>query len=155
MPFQYHQATETDINTLVEFTNQIHQHEDDGQIPTHQHFIENLQKWLISEINNSQSLIIIASQAQQTVGFILASTVVNDNGFLEYPLKGIIQLLWVEPQFRRSAVADALVSQVEVCFQENQIPYIECSYTANNEIGANFWTNKAYLKTSITARKIL
>lgn len=155
MPLEYRQAQETDIDLLVNFTNLIHCHEDDGQIPTHQHFLKNLKKWLLIEIENPQSLIIIASKKAQPVGFILATTVVNDNGFLDYPLKGIIQLLWVEPKFRGGAIANELVTQVEVCFKENQIRYVECSYTVNNKLGANFWTKKGYLKNSITARKFL
>ncbi len=151
----YRQAEETDIDSLVNFTQKIHHHEDDGKIPIHKNFLINLKTWLQTEINNPQSLIILACDEQRPIAFILATSVINDNGFLEHPIKGIIQLLWVEIDQRGKGIADNLVAQVEACFQDNQIPYIECSYTTNNSLGAQFWNKKGYLKSSITARKIL
>ncbi len=149
------QATEQDLNQIISWTLQLHQHEDDGEIKTSAQFKDKLSQWLKQEINNANSLFLMAETSSKPVGFIGAMSVLNDNGFLEDMLKGLVHLLWIEPEFRQQNIAQQLVSEVEKCFESIGINYVECNYTANNQLAANFWQSQGYLPSSITARKML
>ncbi|PHS19784.1 MAG: hypothetical protein COA86_03220 [Kangiella sp.] len=156
----FRQATADDLAQIVSFTNSIHLQEDDQSIPTNKHFLFNLEKWLKEELNNSLSLFLIADFENNfgqtnSIGFIGATTVINDNGFLENPTKGVINLLWIEKEHRKKNIAKQLVSMIEDCFKENAINVIECSFTDTNELAKKFWSNMHYKIFSVTARKII
>ena len=156
----FRQATEDDLAQIVSYTNSIHLQEDDQSVPINDHFLSNLEKWLKEELNNSLSLFIIAEfqnnlNQKKSIGFIGATTVINDNGFLENPTKGVINLLWVEKEYRRKNIAKQLVNMIEDCFKESAINIIECSFTKNNQLAEHFWFNNGYEVQSVIARKIL
>ncbi len=169
-------ASLDDLDAITRFTAQLHEHEDNGELATHQKFFPRLKKWLRSELNDSKSLILIAetnlqtkSQTgshtepqtgprhipKQTIGFISATSIINDNGFLQAPSKGVIQLLWVELNYRQQGVADSLVLSIENCFKNIGIKYVECTYTSNNSLAESYWQRNDYKKNSITARKFI
>jgi len=149
------EACPEDLETIYHLTLKLHDHEDDGSVKTHEHFEINLKKWLKHELNNPRTLILIAKYKNKTIGFISATSLLNDNGFLASPIKGIIQLLWIEPEFRKHSIAKQLVNNVERCFKEVGIEYVECSYTNFNEQAKHFWSKLGYLENSISARKFL
>jgi len=149
------QATTDDLAQIVLFTHAIHIQEDDKSIPPHKNFLTNLEKWLLLELKNPLSLLLIAEIKNKSVGFISGSTVINDNGFLENPMKGIINLIWVEKEYRRKNIAQQLLINMEVCFKENSIALIEVSYTSKNMLAKKFWCSMDYDSYSITARKKL
>jgi len=154
------EATQNDLDLIVQFTLSLHAHEDDGEITASEHFADNLSKWLLVEINNPQSLFLIAEKENSkkndsAVGFIGAASVINDNGFLTNPAKGLIQLLWVEEKSRKSKVAGNLVKEIEHCFKQVGIEYVECNYTCVNNLAEKFWDGLGYNKHSITARKFI
>lgn len=154
-PFTIRQANPRDIDVIFQYTIALHQHEDDGEIPPHKHFTINLKKWLLSELNNLASLFLIIEDKRIPFGFIGATSIVNDNGFLESPVKGVIQLLWVDKDYRNKHAANMLLEEVEKCFRELGIQFSECSYTVSNSLAESFWTKNGYLKSSITNRKKL
>ena len=100
-------------------------------------------------------MILITVKNNIDIGFILAVSVVNDNGFLQFPIKGVIQLLWIEPKERKSGAAQQLLEQVNQCFISTDIHYVECSYTVKNILAKEFWNKQGYVETSTIARKIL
>jgi len=156
----FRQATADDLAQIVSFTNSIHLQEDDQSIATNKHFLSNLEKWLKEELNNSLSLFLIADfqndlGQKDSIGFIGATTVINDNGFLKNPTKGVINLLWVEKEYRRNNIAKQLVSMIESCFRGNAVSVIECSFTKKNQLAEKFWDNQGYDIQSVIARKIL
>ncbi len=149
------QAKVIDIDIMTDFTLKLHQHEDDGTIEAHLNFHSNLKKWLSAELDNPNALFLIAEYEQCPIGFIGATSVINDNGFLANPLKGVIQLLWISSEYRNKHIANQLVAEVEICFKEVGIGYVECSYTNTNKLANKFWDKQGYKGNSITARKFL
>lgn len=154
------QATEDDLAQLVSFTFSIHQQEDDQSIPTHPNFLVNLETWIKKELRNSLSLILIAETSikkdkRQAIGFIGASTIINDNGFLENPTKGLVSFLWVEQEYRKQQVAQRLLKTIESCFLENSVSLVECSFTVKNNLAKEFWSKAGYDIHSVIARKFI
>ena len=149
------QATINDLDIITHYTFKLHQHEDDGIIAPHVDFLSNLKKWLSAELNNSRSLFLIAQQNAIPIGFIGATSILNDNGFLANPIKGVIQLLWVEDNYRKNRIAKNLVDEIEQCFRKIGIEYVECTYTVQNRLASSFWDKRGYEENSITARKFI
>ncbi|MCW8878759.1 MAG: GNAT family N-acetyltransferase [Kangiellaceae bacterium] len=149
------QANSKDIDLLATWTHALHLHEDDGNVPHHPNIKANLKKWLELEMDNKNGLFLIALEESEPIGFIFATSVVNDNGFLSNPLKGVIHLLWVNKEFRNQGVANALTEAIESCFSELSIGYIECSYTIKNQLAEKFWTRLNFRPYSVNARKLL
>ena len=149
------QCTLADLACITEFTLKLHHHEKNDQLLLHSNFKTNLKHWLESELNNTNSLLLIAEVDGEAIGFIAATSVINDNGFLKEPLKGVVQLLWVEEEYRKKKTAESLLNNVEACFVENGIKYVECSFTNNNNLAKAFWQTHGYSAISTMSRKIL
>ncbi len=149
------QAAYSDLALIVSWTTKLHTHEDDGSIEVHENFSDNLFLWLKNELENSNSLFLIACDGATPMGFISGTSSINDNGLLKHSLKGIVQILWVEKPFRKMGVASQLLQSLTHCFQETGINYLECSYTLKNKLGRNFWLQNGFVENSITARKLL
>ena len=74
---------------------------------------------------------------------------------MENPLKGEVNLLWVEDDYRKQKIAEKLLLETEKCLLSTGIKYIECHYTANNQLAKSFWGRKGYQQRAIIARKML
>ncbi|MBV1910141.1 MAG: GNAT family N-acetyltransferase [Kangiellaceae bacterium] len=144
-----------DLDIITEFTARLQKYENDGQLIYHPNFELNLKRWIEAEILSSNSLLLIAEVKGNPVGFIASSSSINDNGFLSDPIKGIVQLLWVEPHYRQQKFAKHLLENVETCFKELGINYVECSFTEKNKEVGSFWQANGYFSVAHTARKIL
>lgn len=149
------QANEEQLELIHRWTLAIHKHEDDKQLKAHPRFNNNLKKWLHQEINNANSLFLVALLNRQPAGFIAASVIINDNGFLAEPMKGMIHLLWVEQAYRRFGIAKNLLTETEACLSSIGVNYVECNYTPTNSHAQSFWKRCGYQSSSINARKIL
>lgn len=149
------QATSKDLEQLTNWTLAIHFHEDDNSIPPHPELKQRLSKWLHSELVDNNGLFLIAEVECLSVGFIYANSVINDNGFLASPIKGVIHLLWVDENYRCQKIAEKLTESIEACFKELAISYIECSFTDSNELAKLFWISQGFTPHSVTARKLL
>ena len=149
------QVKQDDLDTILAWTIQLHHHEDDGELKSHANFEINLRKWLEQEITNPNSLFLVAKCNGLPVGFIAASSIINDNGFLDNPLKGEVNLLWVEDKYRKQKIAEQLLLETEKCLLSTGINYIECHYTSNNQLAKAFWDKKGYQQRAIIARKML
>ena len=149
------EASINDLDTITQYAFALHQYEDDREIAPHQGFYLNLKTWLSAELSNPRSLFLMAENGNKPIGFIGATSIINDNGFLANPIKGVIQLLWVESEYRKNHIAKKLVDEIEHCFKEIGIEYVECTYTASNWLAKSFWEKQGYKKNSITARKFI
>ncbi|WP_444994896.1 GNAT family N-acetyltransferase [Aliikangiella sp. IMCC44359] len=149
------QAVQQDLKLIVNWTIKLHQHEDDGVLPVSDDLSEKLTQWLTKEMQNPNCLFLVAEVNQQPIGFIMACSIINDNGFLKSQIKGLIQLLWVDEKYRKSTVGKSLVNEILTCFKEINISHVECSYTANNQLAKNFWQSIGFIESSMTARKVL
>jgi ribosomal protein S18 acetylase RimI-like enzyme len=154
-PVEIIQANTEDLDLITRWTTALHQHEDDGELPTHPHFSQNLKKWLELEINNNNTLFLIARIDQEPVGFIAGTSIINDNGLIAAPLKGFIQLLWIDENYRKNNIAQQLLQAIEDCFKSIGIAYIECQYTQKNQLANQFWQAQGYNKTAVVARKVI
>ncbi len=155
MTLQIVQAIPEDLPLILKWTLSLYQHEDDGLLPAADNFEENLSKWLSQQVSAENCLILIAQQHNTPAGFIAASSIINDNGFLKEALKGYIQLIWVDEEHRSQGIAQELLTAVEECFKSIGIHYVECSYIANNQLARNFWDKSGYKLVSETVRKFI
>ncbi len=144
-----------DLDTIIQYTLALHRHENETDLQPHPNLSDNLKKWLEAEIFSNNSLILIAEIDNKPVGFICAATVINDNGLIAQPLKGVIQLLWIEPAYRKQKLANELVKMVELCLQESGVTYVECSFVEGNSMAKNFWSEQGYQIAALTCRKFL
>lgn len=149
------ECTPDDLDTVTQYTLALHYHENETGIQPHPDLTDNLKRWLEAEIFSNNSLILIAEIDNKPIGFICAATVINDNGLIAQPLKGVIQLLWIEPVYRKKKAAEELVKMVEICLQETGVTYVECSFVEGNSMAKNFWGNQGYQVSSMTCRKFL
>ncbi len=151
----FRQASEQDLEQITDWTLKLHHHEDDASLAVNEQFNQHLKQWLSLEIANPNYLFLIAEINQQPIGFIAATSVLNDNGFLRAPIKGVVQLIWVDTEYRQQNIASQLVDEVQKCFESIGITYIECSYTINNNEAQKFWQKKHFQPFSISARKLI
>jgi ribosomal protein S18 acetylase RimI-like enzyme len=149
------QATNEHLDLIHQWTLKIHNHEKSSLLKPHHQFSERLLNWLKSEIGNNNTLCLIAYCDKQPLGFILGSIDIINSGFVELNIKGIIKLLWVEPEFRKKQIATRLLNYLEACFKECNIQYIECDYTYTNKEAQSFWKRQGFTPLSISCGKML
>lgn len=147
------QAVKRDLELIFQWTLKLHKHEDNGYLEMNLDFYNNLKQWINQELTNPNSLYLIAHLDQSPAGFIAATTVINDNGFLASPMKGVVNLLWVEQQYREKNIAQTLLKKVESCFKDIGINHIECHYTVGNNLAKGFWAKSGYHEQSTSAIK--
>lgn len=149
------QAMPDDLERITGWTIQLHHHEDDHCFEQHDNFNKNIEKWLKTEMENSNSLFLIAEFNKQPVGFIFGSARINDNGLLKNSITGVVQILWIDAHCRSQGIAKLLLKAISDCFTEIGIDYLECTYTLKNQLGRQFWQSQGFKETSATARKKL
>ncbi len=149
------QAESDDLEQLHQWSLQLHQHEQPQILTPHSEFETRLKHWLENDLNSENSLTLIGELNSVAVGFILGSIEMMPSGFTEQAIKGWIKLLWVDPEYRKQGVAKQLVSAIESCFKECHVHYVECHYTANNQLAQHYWQSVGYTPTTVTAGKIL
>jgi diamine N-acetyltransferase len=57
---------------------------------------------------------------------------------------GHIEVCWVAPEYRKTAIATKLVSHAEGWFRERGIDLVEVSYLARNQVAAKAWKEQGY-----------
>lgn len=159
MPFQFRQAFQADLPQLLEWTKALMAHEaieEHLELPLKDNLDEKLNKWLETLLGNENALFIIAENADnQPSGCILGLMQLAPNDFIDFTIHGMIQMVWVEPNLRRSGLAGLLVEHMENTFRNLNIPYCEISHSMGNEEAAGFWQAKGYTPVSQTCRKFL
>jgi len=111
--------------------------------------------WLDSISNQPASLIIIAVEKAQPIGFILGMVEPQNNNFSIYPLHGLIQAIFVIEGFRRKHIGSALIKEIITAFAEHHVPYCDLSYHPKNSIAKDFWCENGFIPAQITSRKFL
>lgn len=125
-------------------------------LKTRRDFPDMLQVWLTNLLADPQALALIAENCEGvSVGFILGFVQPQTNPFTVYAQHAIIQLVWVENDFRRHGIAGLLVETMETCFRELGIPYCEIQYTTQNPAAEGFWSARGYRQDHVTCRKFL
>jgi GNAT superfamily N-acetyltransferase len=149
------QATSDDVDVIHRWSLLIHQHEHSGVLKPHPEFSVRLHRWLSEEISNKNTLCLLAYYQDHPVGFILGSVELMSSGFTELNIKGIIKLLWVEPDYRKKKIARQLVDTLERCFKECGVSYLECHYTYKNDEARQFWNKVGFIPQTVGSGKLL
>jgi len=162
MTNQYHfrTASESDLPLLLKWTLALMKHEamgDDIELPLHDNIEELLNEWLLALLSNDSALFIISDDADSGVskGCILGIIQLAPNSFVVHPSNGLIQMIWVEPETRRTGLAAELLTHMEQTFKNLNIPYCEINYSINNLEAESFWQSKGYQPVSQNCRKFL
>ena len=110
--------------------------------------------WLTALIKSDSALFIIAeSENQQALGCVLGLLQVAPNDFVDCPVHGLIQMIWVTPEHRRHGLAGQLLEHMEQTFRNLDVPYCEISYSVTNDEAKGFWERNGYQAVSTTCRK--
>ncbi len=150
-------ARKQDINLVAKWSEKIAIHERHYNPKTFvafkDSFCSELEAWLTQLQNSNHANIIIANHNGVDAGFSLALILKANNPFTIYPFHGVIQLLWIEQEFRRCGLARRLVEEQEAFLRQYQVPFIEIQYSHANPHAEKFWQKMGYAGALHTLRK--
>ncbi|PIP79932.1 MAG: hypothetical protein COW84_07900 [Gammaproteobacteria bacterium CG22_combo_CG10-13_8_21_14_all_40_8] len=124
-----------------------------NSLPKPANFKNDLEKWLQDITNTPSSLIIIAEKSHTYCGFVLGMIEFQPQNITDIAFKGIIQAIWIEPEYRRTGIATLLVNEMMAAFAEHQIPFCDVSYEPNNINALKFWQSLGFIPTQVHTRK--
>ena len=157
MPFSFKEASTADKELLLKWTKELMAHEsvdEDLELPLVDNIDEKLEQWLENLLIDPNCLLIIASDKRlRPAGLIIAAVQAMPNDFTPLEAHGLIQMVWVDPEFRQQGLAKELVLTLEKTFEEMGIPYCEIQYSSVNVEAAIFWKKLGYQVVSYNARK--
>jgi len=162
-PIQLNLASAKDINFLTEKTLLLHGFEsrdDEVGLTTGDDFEEQVRSWLSLELEAPSSLLfMVETDAVKTktipIGFAFIKILDSQNNFTTHKSFGLLQSLWIEPEFQNRSYGRQTVDFIEAIFKEQNIPYYEVNYSATNIKAENFWNNCGLTPCAVTARKFL
>ena len=155
----YRQATQDDLPVVLEWTLALMHHEQidpELELPLKANIKEQLNDWLTNLVTNDNALFIIAEDPQGNArGGILGIIQLAANDFVDVAVYGLIQMVWVNSEYRKQGIASALVRYMEETFKTMDIPYCEIQYSESNIEAEAFWKKSGYARVSQTCRKML
>ncbi len=156
---QFRESTASDLDILTDWTMQLMQHEaidEKLELPLKEDVRDRISNWLGTLIESDSALFIIAEdESKQPIGCVLGLLQLVPNDFIEVQVHGLIQMIWVDPTYRRKGVAEALLNHMESTYKNLDIPYCEISYSMTNLEAESFWQKHGYSPVSVTCRKFL
>jgi len=155
---QFVQADQSHLDYLTQATIQLHLFEsenDSAKLQVNDDFSEKVREWIKLEIDNPASLIFIIHDASTTLGFAFLKILPSQNEFTQYQSFGLIQSIWIEPEFRKQDLGRKTVDLIESIFIEQAIPYYEVNYSTMNQSAKTFWEKCGMTSVAVTARKFL
>lgn len=155
--YQFREAQPDDISLLTEWTLELMKHEsveNSLEVPLKSDVDEKIAAWLSTLITSDNALYIIAETEEKVpCGCILGILQLAPNDFVDCAVHGLIQMIWVTPEFRRDGLARQLLEHMEQTFQNLEVPYCEISYSTSNEEAKGFWQTHGYEAVSTSCRK--
>ena len=154
----FEQATVGEIDFIVAKTIALHQFEtanNPENLEISDLFEEKIHHWISIELTNSASLIFIIKVNNEPIGFAFLKVQLNQTGFTNYPAHGLIQSIWIDPEYRLNKIGRKIILFIESIFKEQNIPYYEVSFSATNQTAEKFWLNCGLKISSKSARKFL
>jgi predicted acetyltransferase len=154
----FEQALESDINYITDKTLQLHLFEtqqQDNNLKVNERFETCISAWLSAELSQANSLLFIIFVDKNKIGFAFIKILPSQNDFTDHSIYGLIQSIWVEPEYRNNSYGEQVIKLIESIFEQQQVGYYEVSYTMGNQTARNFWSKCGLVETSITARKFL
>lgn len=104
---------------------------------------EVMAKWVEENIQDRNSLVIVAMHQERVVGYCLGMILENPPVVTE-PLYGYISEIAVEEAFRRKGIGGTLLKEVHRWFKEKNASYIEVNASIYNQISRSFWRRYGY-----------
>ncbi len=153
-------ATQNDIDRVTQWVLSLHQHESIQSPKLHDGFSENMQQWIKQVIHDDNSLCLIATLKKEDnslleCGCLIGNIHISAAGLLENPLRGQIQVLWIEPDFRKKNIAHQLIQAFTETVKLSGAGMIECQYTKDNTLAKSFWEKEGYDVIAYQCQKII
>ncbi|MBT8448957.1 MAG: GNAT family N-acetyltransferase, partial [Gammaproteobacteria bacterium] len=149
---EFRTATENDLDNLLTWTQALMAHEQvskELELQLAEDIQEQLRNWLDALLKSESALFILAETEDGTpMGCILGLVEFNANPFTIHTTHGVIQLVWVEPKYRKDGLASQLLQYMETTFKELNIDYMEISYADGNKEAEAFWNRQGYRSVS-------
>ena len=152
-------ATEADLDLLLKWTQALMTHEaiaDDLELALVDDIEQQLTNWLSGLLAAESALFIIAEDENGVgMGCILGLVELTSNPFTVHTTYGVIQMVWVDKEYRQAGLASQLLEYMEATFKELNIHYMEITYSEGNQEAEVFWEKQGYRKVSQRSRKYL
>jgi len=160
--FTFREATLDDLPLILNWTEQLMDHEaldNSIELQLKPNIAEQLETWLKNLVTDNNSLIIIATdetiKPHLPAGLIIGYLQPQPNEFTLFNMHGIIQMVWVEKDYRNKGIASLLVKHMEDTFQNLDVPYCEIQYSDSNTEAKAFWNKAGYKVVGHHSRKML
>ncbi len=160
--YSFREATIDDLPLILNWTEYLMEHEAldrSIELKLNPNISKLLEDWLEKLISDNNSLLIIAMDMSksppQAIGLIIGYLQLQPNNFTIFNMHGVIQMVWVEEEYRQKKIASRLVTYMEDTFRNLNIPYCEVQYSDTNSNASHFWDKTGYQKISHSCRKML
>lgn len=154
------QARTEDVDALVDMFQKLTDHvarvSDDVYLTSIESTAaETHQKAFTESVVSSNSIVLIAENKHQTIGFL--------NGHLTRPFTssaiiqriGYIENCYVDSSSRQSGVGKQLLAEAEEWFKQNSVSYIDLHYMTQNAGAAAAWGKMGFVPYRVAARKTI
>ena len=111
--------------------------------------------WLREYIQSENSLVLVAEESNQPVGFILGQLTEPYIKASKIKQIGRIEACWIEPQWREKGYATCLVQEIESWFRLKGVTYSDLYFIVGNTEAEKTWSNLGYSPYRVASRKPL
>lgn len=106
-------------------------------------------------LNSEEYIVLLAEDEGNPVAFIEGKLSVPIFQPSTIGLIGIIEMCWVEPEYRAKGIAGQLVENIEQLFKMSGAEFVDMYYIVGNKDAEQCWTKLGYLPYRIASRKKL
>lgn len=99
--------------------------------------------WIEGHIEGERSLVLVAQDGVELVGYVLA-TIIENPPIVLNQFYGYVSELSVTASRRRFGVGTLLLDGVHAWFSTKGLPYAEVTASVRNQVSKNFWRKQGY-----------
>jgi ribosomal protein S18 acetylase RimI-like enzyme len=99
--------------------------------------------WIEGHLENDRSLVLVAQDHRDLVGYSLA-TIVENPPIVPHQFFGYVSEMAVTASRRRSGVGTLLLDGVHAWFRSKGLPYAEVTAAIRNQMSRGFWRRQGY-----------
>ena len=118
-------------------------------------YIGEYAEWFSQAIFDRDVIVLIAEIDQISVGFLQGKIEQPFIASSQIQTIGHIEMCWVDIEYRRDGIAQALVAEAESWFRRKQVSYVDVNYIVGNQQAETAWPNMGYTTYRLSARKCL
>ena len=100
-------------------------------------------RWLEDHIEGDRSLVLVAQDGRELVGYALA-TILENPPIVNHQFYGYVSEMAVAASRRRSGVGTLLLDGIHAWFRTKGLPYVEVTAGVRNDVSRNFWRRQGY-----------